>query len=119
MNTCKNELTEQEKWECTVRWLNVLYSAHFYLQAGYEVPLEVVDGCLKCPFYDKCPSNYHVTDDGLPDLSKMIPIPMNFKVLEQFTGTGTVVGPAFGSKGVSQEGIILNLPVWNNEIHHN
>lgn len=85
------ELTEQEKWECTVRWLNVLYRGHHYLSDGQmnvEEFLEDVNTICSpgCPYYEKCPSTAH--DPYRPTM----PVPMNFKVLERFTGKSSVSG---------------------------
>lgn len=63
-------LTEKQKWECVARWLN---------RACEEVtsPLKVdVCPCGSCP-------EFHGNCDCPPQV--------NFKVIEQFTGDGTVV----------------------------
>lgn len=66
------ELTEMEKWECTARWLNACYRS-FPRQIEY-------DPCERCPIYEKkCHLQWN-----LPQV--------NFKVIEQFTGPGTIVG---------------------------
>lgn len=66
------ELTEQEKWECTVRWLNALYRHSVFPEDFPEEP------CENCPLlWVKCPKNY-------PQDS--------FRVLEKYTGRGTIVG---------------------------
>lgn len=93
-----DKLTESEKWVCTVRWLNFLYSSHYYMLCGEMTAEEFLEGpepCTSdCPCLDKCPS---VARD--PD-RPTVPIPMNFKVLEQFTPGLNVVGPAFPLRGI-------------------
>lgn len=90
------ELTEQEKWICTVRWLNELYSGYYYLQTGemnLEEFLDEINPCTnECPCYKKCPSTSH--DPYRPT----VPIPKNFRVLERFTGKYSVVSPMFPLK---------------------
>lgn len=71
----EERLTEQEKWSCTVQWLNALYTA-FFKKTEVEIP------CEKCPvFTKKCESR--------------VPPPANFEVLEKVTGKGTVISPCF------------------------
>jgi len=58
------ELSEQEKWVCTVKWLNSLYSGHYALLNGeftnleeYIEYAEEAEPCSnECPYYEKCPS---------------------------------------------------------------
>lgn len=69
----KSTLTENEKMECTVKWLNALYRAWFKKE---EVKLP----CAECRHFGK-------------ECSKNDPPQENFKVLEQFTGEGTVISP--------------------------
>lgn len=94
-------MTEQEKWECVVRWLNALYRAYLY---GQPFPEKVIDEdvlwyadcdpysvedtsgktpnyfpCTVCPHSQKCHTQ------------KLYP-QQNFRILEQFTGERTVVG---------------------------
>ena len=77
-------LTEQEKWECTVRWLNACYR-HFVFPNDYSG-----DPCPDCPLqFRKCFRCDHKT--GIQYISD------NFRVLEQFTGDGTVVGHCVSS----------------------
>ncbi len=85
------ELTEQEKFECTVRWLNDLYDGYRNMLHGWidgTVFLEKVGtSCNECPHNKKCPST--ARDPYRPT----IPIPHNFQVLSQFTPGLNVVGP--------------------------
>lgn len=92
------ELTESEKWECTVRWLNALYSGYRYMLYGemnQEEFLEETNPCyLECSCYKKCPSVDH--DPYRPT----VPISMNFKVLERFTPGLNVVGSVLQPRGI-------------------
>ncbi|MEY8515331.1 hypothetical protein AALC25_00115 [Lachnospiraceae bacterium 29-84] len=91
-------LTEQEKWECTVRWLNDLYTGYYNLLYGAvdaEGFLEWVGkSCDGCPHHKKCPSTTY--DPYRPT----VPIPVNFKVLEKFTPGLSVAGPVFPLWGI-------------------
>lgn len=64
-------LNDREKMNCAVRWLNSLYRA-FAEESELEVP------CERCRYF--------------PPGCGVMP-PVNFKVLEQFTGEGTVISP--------------------------
>jgi len=69
----KPELTEKEKWECIVRWVNQAYRYSCFPEDYPEI-----EPCSKCPLmWKKCPQ----------DLPQRF-----FKVLEKYTGEGTVVG---------------------------
>jgi hypothetical protein len=73
------ELTEQEKLECTVKWLNRLWY-------GFVLGKPPEWACDACPHWDaKC------------KLKKRIACLENFKALELFTGEGTVAGWFIGS----------------------
>ncbi len=85
------ELTEQEKWECTARWLDALYVGYYHLLCGNidaDGFLEHVDAhCLRCPHYNKCPSN--TKEPYRPTM----PIFYNFHVLNRFIHGLSVLGP--------------------------
>lgn len=90
-----NELSEHEKWVCTVRWLNTLYSRYYFFalkELTAEEFIEGTDACRGCPYYVKCPSV------AKEPYRPFVPIPINFRVLERFTGAGSVAGPVFSLK---------------------
>lgn len=83
--SCK--LTDEEKWKCVAIWLNRLYIASIKEEAP-EIP------CGECPLYfGKC--------------GKDVPPPENFKVIEQFTGEGTIVSPLINQRTV---------PMWTSSV---
>lgn len=87
MNMRLKDWTDKDKWLCTVRWLNAMYLAfwnHELISDGENFP------CADCPNQSRCPTLY-VTDNLADDFC----ICEHFKILEQFTGPGTVVGPLF------------------------
>lgn len=90
-------LTDREKMECTVRWLNFLYSSYYRMLVGdliAEEFLKITSPCgANCPYWDKCPCV------ALEPDRPTVPIPMNFKVLEQFTPGLSVAGPVFSLTG--------------------
>lgn len=100
-----SELTESEKWECTVRWLNALYSGYWYMLYGemsQEEFLEETNPCYpECSCYEKCPSVDH--DPYRPT----VPIPKNFMVLEQFTPGLNVVSSVVQSRDTSHKNTVL------------
>lgn len=63
-------LTDDERMKCTVKWLNNLYTAYVNEQ-------KLKHPCEGCRLFEECGRN--------------TPPQANFKVLEQFTGEGTVV----------------------------
>lgn len=94
-------MTEQERWECVVRWLNALYRAY---ANGEPFPEKRIGNdmiwhadcepysaeetsaktpnyfpCTVCPYSQKC-------------RERTICPQQNFRILEQFTGERTVVG---------------------------
>jgi hypothetical protein len=75
------ELTEKEKLECAVKWLNRLWYG-FVLE---EPPKMACDDCSL--WLVKCKRKKH----------NVMPCLEHFKVLEQFTGEGTVAGLRIGS----------------------
>lgn len=95
------ELTESEKWECTVRWLNRLYSGYRYMLYGEMTPeefLEDTSACYpECPYSKKCPS---VDQDPY---RPTVPVPTNFKVLEQFTPGLNVVSSVVQPRSILHE----------------
>lgn len=99
------ELTESEKWECTVRWLNALYSGYRYMLYGemsQEEFLEETNPCYPaCPYREKCPS---VDQDPY---RPTVPIPRNFKVLEKFTPGLNVVSSVVHSRVTLQKDDVL------------
>lgn len=67
----ESTLTEKEQIECTVKWLNALYGAWIKKE-------EVKIPCAECRHFGK-------------ECSKNDPPQANFKVLEQYTGEGSVI----------------------------
>lgn len=95
-----SELSDPEKWDCTARWLNELYSAYWYILTG-EMDgsdfIEEVNPCRypeECPYYQKCPSTTNIP------YRPTVPIPVNFRVMEQFTQECNVVSPMFPLKDI-------------------
>lgn len=101
------DLTEQEKLECTVRWLNFLYSSYYQMLTG-DLKVEDFLGDARpcypdCPYSEKCPCTAH--DPYRPTM----PVPMNFKVLEKFTPGLSVEGPVFPLKDIpDKDSVLLN-----------
>lgn len=87
------ELTDQEKLECTIRWLNFLYLNYSRLEDGtvkLDEFLEDSGPChTECPYAEKCPSiskaPYHPT----------VPITHNFMVLMKFNPGVNVLSSIF------------------------
>ena len=99
------ELSEKEKMECTVRWLNHLYRSYSLMLWGEmtaEEFLESPSPCYPdCPYSKKCPST--ARDPYRPT----VPIPINFKVLEQFTPGLSVEGPILRPRDTRDGGIVF------------
>ena len=105
-------LTEQEKWECTARWLNATYRACVFQDPLVRVfpeeigPLSIeealynpdnIDPCCVCPIYfEKCQHN--TMDHNVPGVCKVLRPPQeSFQVLEKYTGANTIV--SYGKPG--------------------
>ena len=67
----ERSLTDNERMECTVKWLNELFTAWCFDR-------EVKNPCGECRFFQH-------------ECGKNIPPQANFEVMEQFTGKGTVI----------------------------
>lgn len=79
METLK-PLTDKEKFQCVVRWLNRFYRA-YVTQTCFENP------CESCPVrHEKCDRHAQC----LPS--------ENFEILEQFTGKDTVINACLTKK---------------------
>lgn len=85
-------LTDRERYLCIVRWLNTTYAAYLH-----NLPInDEVYPCRGCPQWEYCPchTGKKIEDIGL---GEVLPIPMNWHILEQFTGHGSVAGHFFQS----------------------
>ena len=100
----KQSLTDSEKMECVVRWLNALYTAYWYLLRG-EMGLDELGemnpcGESKCPYIEKCPCT------AKEPYRPTVPIAMNFKVMEQFTGKSSVLSSVFRPRDIPRKDIV-------------
>lgn len=82
----KKILTRHQRFVCVVRWLNTLYTAY-----AYKLAVPEGGACIDCPQNEDCPS---CTKKKLDDIKfgELLPVPMNFHILEQFTGKGSLIG---------------------------
>lgn len=88
-----SELSEHEKLDCTIRWLNFLYLNFYRLEKGtlkLEEFLEDPGPCYSdCPYAEKCPSI------SAPPYHPTVPITHNFMVLMKFNPGVNVLSSIF------------------------
>lgn len=96
-----DELTEQEKWECTARWLGYLYNGYFWMWSGELTLDEFLQSpapCSKeCRSYEKCPA---VAQDPYRPFH---PIYSNFQVMEKIIPGLIVVNLVFPREGIQDK----------------
>ncbi len=83
INPQHKQITEKQAWECTARWLNSMYIA-YSRDEKVDIP------CARCPYFvDTC----RVANLDATPLKEMLCPQDFFKIIERFTGEGTIVSP--------------------------